>query len=347
MLTPRRKASRSLWPGAKAGPAARAPSCRPGPQLRTFWDRWLQPRPGHHIQDLDDQLWFDGLPACILQLDRLALDQAVTSNHAEVVMFRRRFASRPQNPQSPPPARRWRNSVSWNLASRISDPPVAMQKWSSSLPFGLAWIINSMTAFLWDRGAAVSNLSSWKMDHSVGNSITVKKSAKHFQCVSLLAAPVRLTIQICSSRILDVLGYRLTILRPCGQVDKQYGEVVWSPFPNLRAQRIRPVALWLGLATEFCSEKIPRNRLGTASVIPRKKVLIPTERKEMAWKKLVLHKILLQQTELTACFRPRHASERNSELLSLPRNGSEQNSKCLLTLLFPGTEFRVVFSSAE
>ncbi len=31
----------------------------------------------------------------------------------------------------------------------------------------------------------------------------------------------------------------------------------------------------LGLATEFRSEKIPRNRLGMVSVIPRKKVLIP------------------------------------------------------------------------
>jgi hypothetical protein len=31
----------------------------------------------------------------------------------------------------------------------------------------------------------------------------------------------------------------------------------------------------LGLATEFRSEKIPRNRLGMDSVIPRKKMLIP------------------------------------------------------------------------
>jgi hypothetical protein len=31
----------------------------------------------------------------------------------------------------------------------------------------------------------------------------------------------------------------------------------------------------LGLRTEFRTEKIPRNRLGTISVIPRKKVLIP------------------------------------------------------------------------
>ncbi len=33
--------------------------------------------------------------------------------------------------------------------------------------------------------------------------------------------------------------------------------------------------LRIGLGTEFRSEKIPRNRLGTVSVIPRKKVLIP------------------------------------------------------------------------
>ncbi len=41
------------------------------------------------------------------------------------------------------------------------------------------------------------------------------------------------------------------------------------------------------------------------------------------------------------------STERNSELLSLPRNGSEQNSKCLLLYLFHGTEFQIVFSSAE
>ncbi len=117
--------------------------------------------------------------------------------------------------------------------------------------------------------------------------------------------------------------------------------------------------LGLGLATEFRSEKIPRNRIGTASVFPRNKVLIPrhseiygehipklgTEGNGM--KKFVLQKILLQQTELIACFRRRHAWEQNSELLSLPRNGSKQNSKCLLIFLFQGTEFRVVFSSAE
>jgi hypothetical protein len=60
----------------------------------------------------------------------------------------------------------------------------------------------------------------------------------------------------------------------------------------------------IGLGTEFRSEKIPRNSLGTVSVIPRKKALIPrhsefrgrassearngTERNGIPWKKLVL-----------------------------------------------------------
>ncbi len=37
--------------------------------------------------------------------------------------------------------------------------------------------------------------------------------------------------------------------------------------------------LWIGLGTEFRTEKIPRNRLGTISVIPRRKVLIPRHSK--------------------------------------------------------------------
>ncbi len=53
----------------------------------------------------------------------------------------------------------------------------------------------------------------------------------------------------------------------------------------------------------------------------------------MTWKKLVLQKILLQQTELTVCF--------------LPRNASEPNSESLLLFLFHGTEFLAFFSSAE
>jgi hypothetical protein len=41
------------------------------------------------------------------------------------------------------------------------------------------------------------------------------------------------------------------------------------------------------------------------------------------------------------------STERNSELFSLPRKGSEGNSESILLFLFYGTEFRVVFSSAE
>ncbi len=40
-------------------------------------------------------------------------------------------------------------------------------------------------------------------------------------------------------------------------------------------------------------------------------------------------------------------TERNSELFSLPRNGSERNFENLRLFLVQGTEFQVVFSSAE
>ncbi len=39
--------------------------------------------------------------------------------------------------------------------------------------------------------------------------------------------------------------------------------------------------------------------------------------------------------------------ERNSELCSLPQKSSEENYGSLLLFLFHGTEFRVIFSSAE
>ncbi len=41
------------------------------------------------------------------------------------------------------------------------------------------------------------------------------------------------------------------------------------------------------------------------------------------------------------------APEFCAEQVSLPRNGSERNSDSLLLYFFHGTEFRVVFSSAE
>ncbi len=42
-----------------------------------------------------------------------------------------------------------------------------------------------------------------------------------------------------------------------------------------RADLVWPDSPFLGLGTEFRSEKLPRNRLGTVSVIPRKKAVIP------------------------------------------------------------------------
>jgi hypothetical protein len=77
-------------------------------------------------------------------------------------------------------------------------------------------------------------------------------------------------------------------------------------------------------------------------------------------KKLVIQKLCSSKQNRQHCFLqdklrnriPRVffyfcSTERNSELFSLPRNSSEQNSKCLLLFLCHGTEFRAVFSSAE
>jgi hypothetical protein len=32
---------------------------------------------------------------------------------------------------------------------------------------------------------------------------------------------------------IDILGYRLTVLCPCGQVNKQYGQIILSPISHL------------------------------------------------------------------------------------------------------------------
>ncbi len=70
---------------------------------------------------------------------------------------------------------------------------------------------------------------------------------------------------------------------------------------HLRYQVLYKWGNQIGLATEFRSEKIPRNRLGMDSVIPRKKMLIPrafrdprkrpfrsSERNRITQKKLVM-----------------------------------------------------------
>ncbi len=125
----------------------------------------------------------------------------------------------------------------------------------------------------------------------------------------------------------------------------------------------------LGLRTEFRSEKIPRNRLGTVSVIPRKKVLIPrhsefhgrtnsearngtelNSAKKWSFKSPWSLWWPLQSTLLSILFRgmvqneiPRAcfyfcSTERNSEMFSLPLKSSEGNSESLL--LFWGSTDR-------
>ncbi len=105
-----------------------------------------------------------------------------------------------------------------------------------------------------------------------------------------------------------------------------------------------PGAMEVGLGTEFRFEKIPRNRLGAISVIPRKKAFIPRHSK-FCWransearngtesgKKLVLRnssKITLQndlsvhqKSPFLTLFLKYSAAAFCSELVSLPRFGS-------------------------
>ncbi len=103
----------------------------------------------------------------------------------------------------------------------------------------------------------------------------------------------------------------------------------------------------LGLGTEFRSEKIPRNRLGMSSVIPRKKGLIPrhsefrgsansearngTERKGIPQKKIVLQN---SQNNLTKLFVRRGFRGRGwrgaGQLAALPRS-----SLAKIPIIFP------------
>ncbi len=135
----------------------------------------------------------------------------------------------------------------------------------------------------------------------------------------------------------------------------------------------------LGLATEFCTKEIPWNRLGRVNSEARN----GTEWHEKIgfYKKSCPIKQYLQRVFVKLCFGtefrefasifPRNgipswflfrgmvwnrfpsvcfyfcSTERNSELFSLQRNGSEQNSESLLLFLFHCTEFLAFFSSVE
>jgi len=96
------------------------------------------------------------------------------------------------------------------------------------------------------------------------------------------------------------------------------------------------------LATEFCSEKIPRNRLGMVSVIPRKKVVIPrhSEVTEVLIPRLVMEGNGMKKISFT-----KNPAPANTMFSS--ETASERNSESLLLFLFHGTEFRAFFTSAE
>ncbi len=77
----------------------------------------------------------------------------------------------------------------------------------------------------------------------------------------------------------------LNICKPCTWT-KDWGpnKLQVTTFPSLSSyfsadswmfKGLMKTQVYVGLGTEFRSEKIPRNRLGTVSVIPRKKVPIP------------------------------------------------------------------------
>jgi hypothetical protein len=83
-------------------------------------------------------------------------------------------------------------------------------------------------------------------------------------------------VQLCLNLMVLALSWMLYIW------EKDGGSIVEQclhsllPFCLLTAHTlVLHLPLQLGLGTEFRSEKIPRNRIGTISVIPRKEVLIP------------------------------------------------------------------------
>ncbi len=110
--------------------------------------------------------------------------------------------------------------------------------------------------------------------------------------------------------------------------------------------RIYDMALSIGLGTEFRSEKIPRNRLGMISFIPRKKALIPRHSKFRGsctkqqqnnltkWCWFLFHGMV--QTAFREFISIFYCMERTSELCSLPRNSSERNSENLHLFRFHG-----------
>jgi hypothetical protein len=115
----------------------------------------------------------------------------------------------------------------------------------------------------------------------------------------------------------------------------------------------------LGLAAEFRSEKIPRNRLGTASVIPRKKMLIPRHSKVYGivytkarngrkWhKQISFTKNPSPANRVDSMFSSRTCFETEFQIVFFSVEWFRTEFRALLLILFQCTEFRSFFSIAE
>ncbi len=68
------------------------------------------------------------------------------------------------------------------------------------------------------------------------------------------------------------MGSRQIVLVSTAGISVLNAGIFWR---EAKPKRLFSQCIQLGLATEFCSNKIPRNRLGMISVHPRKKLLIP------------------------------------------------------------------------
>jgi predicted amino acid-binding ACT domain protein len=106
-------------------------------------------------------------------------------------------------------------------------------------------------------------------------SIFIQSLSQYFYNLSVNISTVSQSIFLQAlSQYFSSLSVKTVLLQSLSQyfycLSVNISEVSLSIFPQSLSQYF-----YIGLGTEFRSEKIPRNRLGTASVIPRKKVLIP------------------------------------------------------------------------
>ena len=106
--------------------------------------------------------------------------------------------------------------------------------------------------------------------------------------------------------------------------------------------------MYIGLGTVFRSEKIPRNRLGTVSVIPRKKALIPrhSEFRGIANSE-VRNGTEWNSAEKISFTKQQQKTELNDLSVVVFSDTIHGIPRVCFYFLLHGKEFRIVFSSAE